>query len=75
MHQQFNCISFYILGRYLFLRLRLESPMESTPPRSSAAELRELQTTMSSNGDPAVSVVVAEDVVVVVAFDDSDGDM
>jgi len=49
--------------------------MESTPPRSSTAELRELQTTMSSNGDPAVSVVVAEDVVVVVAFDDNDGDM
>ncbi|CAK9200527.1 unnamed protein product [Sphagnum troendelagicum] len=30
---------------------------------------------MSSNGDPVVSVVVAEDVAVVVAFDDSDGDM
>jgi len=30
---------------------------------------------MSSNSDPAVSVVVAEDAVVVVASDDSDGDI
>jgi hypothetical protein len=30
---------------------------------------------MSSNGDPAVSMVVAEDAAVVVASDDSDGDM
>jgi hypothetical protein len=30
---------------------------------------------MSSNGDPAVSVVVAEDVAVVVASDDNDGNM
>jgi hypothetical protein len=30
---------------------------------------------MSSNGDPAVSVVVTEDAAVVVAFDDNDGDM
>ncbi len=63
--------------------------MESTLPWSSTAALRELQSTMSSNGDPAVSVVVAEDVavvaedvavvtedaVVVVASDDNDDDM
>jgi hypothetical protein len=30
---------------------------------------------MSSNGDPAVSVVVVEDAAVVIASDDSDGDM
>jgi hypothetical protein len=30
---------------------------------------------MSSNGNLAVSVVVAEDVAVVVAFDNNDGDM
>ncbi|CAM6030955.1 unnamed protein product [Sphagnum balticum] len=30
---------------------------------------------MSSNGDPAVSVVVAKDIAVVIASDDSDGDM
>jgi hypothetical protein len=30
---------------------------------------------MLSNGDPIVSVVVAEDVVIVIASDDSDGDM
>jgi hypothetical protein len=30
---------------------------------------------MSSNGDPAVSVVVVEDVIVVIASDDNDGDM
>jgi hypothetical protein len=30
---------------------------------------------MSSNGDPAVSMVVAKDVVVVIVFDDSDSDM
>jgi len=44
-------------------------------PRSSVATLRELQSTMSSNGDPVVSMVVAEDAAVVVAFDDNDGDM
>jgi hypothetical protein len=30
---------------------------------------------MSSNGDPAMNVVVVEDAVVVVASDDNDGDM
>ncbi len=75
IHQQFKCISFCILGRYLFLRLRPKSAIESTPPQSSTATLRELQSTMSSNNDPIVSVVVAEDTVVVVAFDDSDDDM
>jgi hypothetical protein len=30
---------------------------------------------MSSNGDRAVSVVVAKDVVIVIASDDNDGDM
>jgi hypothetical protein len=30
---------------------------------------------MSSNGDPIVSVVVAKDAAIVVASDDSDGDM
>jgi hypothetical protein len=52
-----------------------ESAIESTPPPSFAAALKELQSTMLSNGDPAVSVVVVEDVAVVVASDDNDGDM
>jgi len=30
---------------------------------------------MSSNGDPIVSVVVAEDVFIIIASDDNDGDM
>jgi hypothetical protein len=30
---------------------------------------------MLSNGDPIVSVVIAEDVAIVIASDDSDGDM
>ncbi len=75
MHQQFKCISFCILSHYLFLRLRPESTTKSTPPRSSVAALREIQSTMSSNGDPAMNVVVVEDAVVVVASDDNDGDM
>ncbi len=49
--------------------------MESTPPRSSAVALREVQSTMSSNGVPAVSVVVVEDVTVVIASDNINGDM
>ncbi|CAK9203790.1 unnamed protein product [Sphagnum troendelagicum] len=31
--------------------------------------------TMSSNGDPILSVVIAKDVAVVIASDDSDGNM
>ncbi len=46
-----------------------------SPPWSSAAALRELQNTMSSNSDPAVSVVVVEDAAIVVASDNSDDDM
>ncbi len=49
--------------------------MESTLPRSFAVVLRELQSTMSSNDDPAVSVVIAKDTTVIVASNDSDGDM
>ncbi len=43
--------------------------------RSSAAALRELQSTMSSNIDPAMSMVVTEDAALVVASDNNDGDM
>jgi hypothetical protein len=59
----------------MFLQLRAEFATESTPPRSSAAALRELQSTMSSNGDLVVSMVVAKDVAVVIAFDNNDSDM
>jgi hypothetical protein len=55
--------------------VRPEFATESTPPRSSVVALRELQSTMLSNGDPAMSVVVVEDAAVVVASDDNDGDI
>jgi len=49
--------------------------MESTLPRSFAVVLKELQSTMSSNDDLAVNVVIVEDATVIVASNDSDGDM
>ncbi len=57
------------------MQLRPESTTESTPPRSFAAALREVQNTMSSNSDPIMSVVVAKDVVVIIASNDNDNDM
>jgi hypothetical protein len=45
------------------------------PPWSSIAALRELQNIMSSNSDPAVSVVIVEDAAIIVAFDNSDDDI
>jgi len=59
--------------RITFDIMHLLDPQSS--PRSSAMALKELQSTMSSNDDPVVSVVITEDVTVVVAFDDSDDDM